>query len=1377
MRIVLMFFLLMLYNAFICEGADLKFHTLSPKDGLSFDGVIDIKQDGHGFIWILLDNNLFRFDGYSYKSYKANFVNGKDTTNYYFNNMAVNSEGRLHVATSKGIYRFDSRSDNFAPLYNFLPNNIFIDSRDIIWFTDQNGPAYLDDELNAVYPSFKERKLPIGRRLFSEEGNGLYLSSSFGQIYRYNRVSDEIESCFNINSELGHDHIVGIEINDDEMWILSSAFELFRIDLQTYRINYRYKYTQEEGLRIRCLYVHDDESVWVGTMNGLYVFTPHSKEMKIYRHRGDDLFSIPNSSVWTIVKDNNSNIWLGTYMGSVAYVNPGEQKIFDTFLVSSDGLNKAPVSGFEFAGEDKLWISTEGGGINIYDIKECRFYYLDHIDKENSLSSSNTKAMVKDSNGNMWISTFRGGLNCYDPDKRRFIHYLNDGEKVSGPLSNNIRKIILEPDSGLWVVYQEHSATISFFSFQERSFSHFTPEKPQDMRRDYIYDICRGRDKKIWFVTSHFLYRMNIETKRFKEYPIPSENGSSASAICSDDYGNLWIGMSGNEVIRFNPEEEIFFSFSDIMNSHIAETYSIIYSNNALWLGTNDGLFLFDVGARHCSAFKEADGTQGDIYYPLATMKDSKGILYFGGTRGFTMVNPKKISSNPAKPKVIFCDFYIDNEVVSPDLYHKEPRSPDNPPEIVLNYRQLNFGFEVSSDNYLTPGKNQFRYRLRNFDDRWSVNDAQNRLIQYTSMPPGTYFFEVQAANNDGVWGAVSTVKIVRKKAPWASMAAIALYFGAIVIIIFYFVKAYRNRKQLELQLQIDRLEKEKKEEIHKEQLQFFTNISHDLKTPLSLIMATTNRMKEEGMKEYYYNILNSNSERLMRLLNDILMFRKVQSNTIELKVGLGDLNKFIRDIASEFSEYALNKEIEFIVEADEKELESVPFDRKVMEKIIMNLLDNAFKYTGMKGIIRLIACRGGFRSVYKDSYCIESPDYSKLSSADYNPPVQSGPDVKAGPQYGKNTFQIVLSDTGAGISKESIDKVFDRYYRVETLDKKKHLGAGIGLALVKNLVMIHRGSIAIYSQRGVGTDFVLSFLASYSSCKPGEIEEKNVAHAGVTATVASEMDEGLLNESQHHYPADGDVKRILIAEDNTDFRMIIKSSLEELYHVVDFADGREALEFLDKESVDMIVSDIMMPNLDGVAFCKIIKENIETSHIPFIMLTAKTGTDSMIEGTESGADRYLEKPINLTLLKTTISNVFEGQKKLRDYYANNYFANISDISANNEDKLFLRTIAQIIDRYIDQSDFDVNTIAGEMMMSRSKLYSKLKSLTGKSIVEFVLHYRLRKAALLLSEKNCSVQEAMYAVGIESPSYFTNVFKKEFGVPPSKFATSYKKRN
>lgn len=1340
--------LLTLLSSFetVCATEKYKFRTLSPEGGFYYDGVKQIEQDREGFMWIVMDNDLYRFDGYQYKAYHSYFSDIDETKDWLFLSIIADSKGNLYVNTGNGIYRYNSMSDSFSRIFERV-DNLRIDNRDNIWIRNKNKWSILDVEKHSlITPLYEGDSIRNAGPVFCTYNDDLYLFTDCQRIYRYNYSKNEFVHCFTMPNKDGR--IVGAKAYEGKLWVFVNNYGLYQINLSTFTIDTHFDFFAQHNTTYRSFFVDKNGHVWFGTIDGLYILNPSTGKYTHYTHSDSDPFSLPNNSIWTINQDFRKNVWIGTYSGAICYVNIDEKDAFDTYQPRISGLSHVPVSSFA---EDNnyLWVGTEGGGVNRMDKKTGRYTYLTH---KEGLTYNNIKSTLIDNDRYLWSSMFIGGLDLIDLHAEKYAvkNFKHIPEDANSLLTNNIRKIILENNSGIWITYQYQKTQLSFYSFREKSFTHFDLENDENKSKSYIFDILRQGDNALWAISNEKLYKLDIKTGMAESIEGKDSVFMHLNTFCLDDSGNIWIGTIGNGLIKYNTNTSEYTFLKDILQYKVYSIYSMCYDNGKIWMGTDNGLFCYDTEAGEYMKFDESDGTQGQVYYPLACMKSKDGRLFFGGTKGFTIVDPKKISLNSYMPRVIISDFFIDHIPSKPHYV-----SEDSKYEIVLNYDQANFGFKFSSDNYLIPEKNLFKYRLRGYDERWIEVDASNRIAMYSKVPAGTYYFEVLAANNDGVWSDTPTViRVERKAAPWQSWPAYFIYMLLTVGIIYMLFRYYNDKKELKMQLYLEGVEKDKKEQIHNAQLRFFTNISHDFRTPLSLIIAALERLRQEGIKEYYYRILNGNSQRLLSLVNELMDFRTVENGKLKLELQPQDINKIVKDVATDFSDYAEQREIVFDVKCDSDLSTDIYLDKNVIEKIVMNLLNNAFKYTGDKGIVTI------------ETRAENKPFVSRYENSHF---VEGNPEIS-------DKFFIIVSDTGVGISKESINSVFERFYKVNTVNADSHLGTGIGLALVKSLVLLHKGNITIYSDRDLGTDLIIEFPidkeifdeSDFVQKKKADIEQKLKAEIKDSLPTIEELEEKVLLS---------DKKKILLAEDNDDLRELISGSLSSEYEIVEAVDGLEASKLIEELDVDLIISDIMMPHKDGIALCSEVKGDMSTSHIPFVLLTAKTSLESKIEGVDSGADMYFEKPVDLNYLKISIQNIFKHQLQLKEYYAKNYFAdNNSELSANEHDNKFLKKFIAFIEEHIDESEMDVNLIASEFSMSRSKLYTKMKNLTGKSIVEFVLSYRLRKAAKLIIEENMTMKEVMLQIGIESQPYFTNSFKKEFGETPTSFAAKYRKK-
>ena len=1316
-----------------------KFHTLSPEGGFYYDGVKSIQQDSDGFIWIVMENDLFRFDGYQFKRYYSYFRMLDTSDKWYFRDVELDARGHLFVSTNKGLFVYDKITDSFKRMFKPNTMNIKTDSRGNLWLISASLGIF-DVEKKTFFGMESEKGLLYNAVILCADEDELITGTSNGEIYRFDYDKMLFEQICALPDNQA---IIEIKKHGIELWVLTESYGLYKLDYQTLSIINHYSFfctLNNEYVPSKTLYVDKNGYVWVGTQRGLYIMNPETEEYSHFTNSKSDIFTLPSNSVWTIEEDAQKNVWIGTYSGGLCYLNFQETSRFRTFSPRENGLNHKVVSGFA-EDDESLWIATEGGGVNRMNKKTGEFRYYTHNPSRNSLTYDNVKSLVIDSSQNLWVAMYRGGLDCFSHKTSTFKRFNKDYRSDNGMLTNDLRKIILEADSGLWISYQ--STGISFYSFATDRFTHYMSKR--DNNNSSISDLCRGKGDDLWVVNNEELYYMNVRTKEYRKIAPDSAYSLRAQALCLDETGNVWIGTVGSGLVRYDVKNNRFYSVNDILRYDVSTIYSLCTDDdNDLWMGTDNGLFKYNIEKNTFFRFDKKDGIQGIVFYPKACMKGKNGELYFGGTNGFTIINPKEVLLSEFKPTAIITDFYIDNAIVKPDSTGSPlHQSISTTREIVLDYNQINFGFKLSSDNYLIPEKNRFKYRLVGYDQRWIEIDATSRIVSYAKVPSGSYTFEVMASNNDGVWNDVpTTIRIRRLPAPWFSWWAYTIYgflFFTLGGTVLYY---YNHQKKLKLELYMDSLEMKKKEENHQAQLRFFTNISHDFRTPLSLIMASVEHMQQQYGNNHYIRLLNSNTRRLLNLVNELMDFRTVENGKMKLKVHLSNINRFVQEVASDFQEYALQKEIDYPIQCDPALSASVYFDEQIMEKVIMNLLNNAFKYTGNGGhiVVETRLDKEPFRSGFKNSY-----------------KIQSNPELV-------RTFSILVKDTGVGISAESIAQVFERFYKVDSDDTEAHIGSGIGLALVKSLVLFHKGAISIYSERNKGTEMLVQFPLDKEMYDAAELLENEASAKNMTLSYFIEPE----SDKQESFLL-RDRKRILLVEDNEDLRGLMAGHLRASFEIVEAGNGAEASGIVEEMEIDLIISDIMMPVKNGITLCREIKENMNYSHIPFIMLTARGGLENQLEGLDSGADAYFEKPVDFGLLKLTVQNIFRQQQNLKEHYARNYFVDSRELAANQQDNKFISRLIEIIESRIDQPDMDVSYIASELSMSRSKLYAKVKSLTDKSIVEFIRSYRLRKAATLLIEENLSIRETMERIGIESQSYFTRVFKNEFGMIPTAF--------
>ena len=711
----LLFFLILIYIISPCTATgDYKFRTMSPSGGFYYDGIKAIEQDKEGFIWTMMDYELYRFDGYHYKKYYPYFASMAPTKRWIFNNMASDLLGYLYVNTNNGVYRYDRNSDQFEKIYDPV-SHIKVDKANNVWIRIKEKWSILNTqtgELNT--PNYDGKAAGGVNTAFCIYNNDLY--TFIGQkVYRFNYAKNEFVFCLTLPDSDGNIRFAQAYMG--KLWIFVNNSGLYKIDMSTFKIEDHYTLlTDYEGNSLRTFYIDKKGYIWFGTIDGIYIFDPTDGKLSHNKHSRTDPFSLPNNSIWEISEDRQGNIWIGTYSGTLCYVNIDENNAFKTYHPQNSGLNHTPVSAFA---EDQqyLWVGTEGGGINRMNKATGEFSY---ITSANSITSNNIKSLITDAGHNLWISTFMGGLDLYNVGRQKVTNFKHTKGAPHSLLVNDVRKTILEGDSGMWVAYQYQKAEVSYFSFREESFTHFSLDSISN--NSYLFDILRQGEKTLWAISNETLYRLDID-KHVVEKMIPNDSTYlGLFTFCLDDSGNIWIGTIGNGLIKFDTNTSRFISLKDVLQQSVYSIYSICYDDGNIWMGTDDGLYCYNIVGNRLMNFDKREDTQGQVYYPLACMKGMDGLIYFGGTNGFTVIDPKKISYNSYKPRAIISDFFIDHTSTHPHYLFDNSLH-----EIILEYDQTNFGFQFSSDNYHIPEKNRFKYRLRKYDDHWITTNAQNQ--------------------------------------------------------------------------------------------------------------------------------------------------------------------------------------------------------------------------------------------------------------------------------------------------------------------------------------------------------------------------------------------------------------------------------------------------------------------------------------------------------------------------------------------------------------------------------------------------------------------------------------------------------------------------
>ena len=1361
---------------------NIKFEQLS--EGLSEKSVTCMLQDRKGFIWFGTRNGLNRYDGVAFKIYEFIYGDSTSLSGNFINSLVEDSVGNIWVGTmDAGLNLYDRARDIFI---RYQPNAGDPNSLSDNWISD----LYRDSHNNLWIGTEKE---------------GLDLLEPGSTIFQhFKRDPNRAQSLIN-------NHVrVTFEDAKLNLWVGTYGGGLDLFDRKQNRfIHHRHDPTDETSISSDYLYSYltdSDGNTWVGTREGLNLIIPGEQGFTFKRYKPNimDPTGLIHNIVLSVAEDNEGRLWIGMENGALTIYDKKAEKFTNFWPDPLDPTSIGSNSIWSIFADNMgtIWMGARNRGINKWDQYHTKFVH--HIlppSGDHKLANNDVLCFVEDKTGNLWIGTDGGGLNYLDRKTNRYTHYVHDPQNSKSLSSNSVISLELDSYGDLWIGTWEGG--LNRFNKNEGTFHHYyhNPGNPKSIGSNYVFSIFEDSDRKLW--VGAFYEGLDLYDRKSDSFIHYKRDINDPTAIghnrvftmYEDSKKNLWIGTEGGGLIHMDRgnEKPIFTTYRHNPNDSTSLSSNLINaiyedSRNNLWIGTWVGLNKFDYQSRTFEAFRKEDGLADNVVYGIVEdtdgnfwvstnqgiskfdpvkilfenyntadglqaqefirgsfLKSKSGEFFFGGVNGFNSFFPKEILDNPYVPPVYITNFWIYNDLIRPGINSPLKSNITETETIVLTYNQNEFSFEFAALNYSQAFKNTYSYFLEGYDKTWRFSGTQ-RKATYAKVPPGEYTFRVKATNNDGIWNEKGAfLKIIVNPPWWKSWWAYSVYAVTIVALFLWYRQNLINRERLRNDLKLEHLELTKMQEMDKLKSYFFANISHEFRTPLTLILSPIRDMfagnfKGDAKKQYLMVIRNG--ERLLRLINQLLDLSKLGAGSMKLKASQLDIVNFLKPIVSAFDSYAQKAQVKFKFEYPLAPV-MVYLDADKFEKIITNLLSNAFKFT-REGEIRL-------------SVRIVGPVQDKNLN-----------------QASDNKVEVAVEDSGAGIPQEYISSIFDHFYQVAHHSNSE--GTGIGLSLTKELVELHKGKIMVESEVGKGSTFKVILLLGKDHLKEAEIDDSDGPIFASDKTFAGVEPVAIGNLPQFEALADtrlADRPRILIIEDNIDMRTYIRQSLDTYYLITESGDGKDGLRKSLEIIPDLIISDVMMPGMDGVELCRSLKTNIYTSHIPVILLTAKADLESKIEGLETGADEYLSKPFNSYELQVRSKNLIRSREILRKRFTESkkLILEPKEISITSLDEKFLKNVLQIIEKNISDSDFKVETLGKELDMDHMPMYRKIKALTGQTAVEFIRTIRLKRAAQLLKQQKLTVAEVTYNVGFNDLQYFRSCFKKQFGVSPSEYMT------
>jgi signal transduction histidine kinase/ligand-binding sensor domain-containing protein/DNA-binding NarL/FixJ family response regulator len=1377
-------FLLFLYPCISAgQSSHYKFDHVTAKGVMATFGTVNyIYKDSMGFMWFGTSKGLQRFDGYQVKNFRDY---PKDTANIVsrlVNTIYEDDRENLWVGTNRqGLLLFDRKTERFTSFRgdpedpHGIPETgiqaIYQDKRGSLWFGVVEGglqqydyasrtfSRYLLDTLvrksgkNNVFAILEDR---LGN-LWCSTGDGVFLfnrdEKSFIPVELRPKLPDGFSLCLSL-----------MEDQDGNIWI-GSNWGVYSYNPSNDEWRHFFPDNSPGPKTLSSQYIRDireysngnRREVWIATTWGLNKYEPATGTFTHLFHRRNDPHSLRNDLSSGLYIDANGLLWTASGGASTLDLN---QNHFTHYPVKTrpDSLYDLSVTSFCETRDGHYWIGGYDDGVFEYD-RSLRFInnYKPTVRNSNRPDTDyrNTICCIyEDSQNNLWVSTLRFSVNIFDRKKKKFEtvpFYFPEG--YGEPY--DIEEILEDHFGVLWFAANDGL----FFCRMEdiRKYPVTVVDDPV-LSRAKILDIYEDTKRVLWVVTlSHGIYKLDPEDRgamAWKHFPATGFDHKGmrtgfARFIYEDIHGNIWF-MAIEGLYLYDPVK-------DIVARH--EQFTKVFPENVyqftgdpigyLWLVCDRGLVRYNPFSNELKpprVYDSQDGMPYDDVHHAPLFTDSKGYIYassWGGSgRGFFRFHPDSLKpENTMIPPIVLTDFKVSNKPFPLDTSITQIK------HLLLKHNENFFSFEFAALDYFDPAKNQYAYKLEGLDEGWILS-GNRRFANYTGIPPGNFIFRVKGSNNDGYWNEEgASVRLTIRKPPWKAWWAHLLYAlfaaGVLMAITWYYIK----RQQLRHALQIEQMQKKQLSEMDRMKSRFFANISHEFRTPLTLILGPIEKLKEttadKGCLEEL-NVMQRNARRLQRLIDQLLSLSKIEAGHMKLNIREENIVTFIQGYIQSFESAARQKGITLIFRPEQEKV-MLYFDRDKMEKILFNLLSNAIKFTPEGG--RVVVTVGG------------------------QPPPCPSPNLGEGVREG---VVISVTDTGPGIPPEHLPRIFDRFYQADDSDSRFQEGTGIGLALVKELVELHHGSIEVRSASGEGTVFRVMLPIGKNHLMSEDLDSDNAGSSQTSVMKhPGKLEEGVfrMSDEKPAEPVSAKKMVILLVEDNPDMRYFIRSLLENNYQILEAVNGQDGLDTTIAQIPDLVVSDVMMPGMDGYELCRKLKNDLITCHIPVILLTSKVTMEDKLEGLDCGADDFVTKPFQPSELRARINNLVRQRQLLREKYRKEFehVRLTPENSMSAIEKSFMEKVRKVVGENIGNPDFDIKDFSRKMNMSRVQLHRKLHALFNLSASEFIRIYRLNAAASLLEAKAGNVAQVAYEVGFNNLSYFSKCFHKQFGVKPSEY--------
>ena len=1300
------------------------FKNLSIRNGLSQNTVNAILQDRKGFMWLGTKDGLNRYDGLSFRKFKHDAANPRSIGNSFITSLYEDFNGNIWVGTDAGVYiyypekeafeEFDCQSLEKTRIERSV-SMIAGDKQGRVWIAVEAQGMFCYDTRQKLLRNYPLSEISSNIKCFTFDSGGTLWLGFYGDGLYYSK--DNLATVHPYGSpedgkrEFEGGVITKIVQGNYNCWYIGSVKEgVSELNLTSGQVR-NLLAIDESGESIFCrdLLPYSDNELWIGTESGIYIYNLRTAQFIHLRASLYDSYSLSDNAIYALYKDREEGLWIGSYFGGVDYY-PRQYTYFAKYYPKNiaNSLHGKRVREFCRADDGTLWIGTEDGGLNHFNPKTKEFHFF-----EPSAGFTNIHGLCMDGS-HLWVGTFSKGLRVIDTRTGVVLRTYTEGHTPHSLNDNSIFSICRTSAGEIYL------GTLFGLLRYNRTQDNF--DRIPELNGKFVYDIKEDSYGNLWLATyANGAYCYDVSVRRWKNYVFDAEDEKSLPydkvlSVFEDSYRQIWLTTQGGGFCLFHPDTETFtrYGLKDGLPNDVV--YQIVEDDDRfLWLTTNNGLVRFDPKTMEMKVFSTANGLPTNQFNYRSGFKDEAGNIYLGSINGFVAFDPRTFAENRQVPAVAITDFLLFNKEVPVGETDSPLKSSITfSDKVVLTADQNSFSFRIAALSYQAPRMNKLMYKLEGFDEGW-LTIGESPLVTYSNLGYGDYVFKVKASNSDGVWNEQETSLHLSILPPfylsgWAYCFYVLFFMGCLVCVIFYF-KRRNYRKQ---HRQMEMLEQEKEREVYHAKIDFFTNVAHEIRTPLTLIKGPLENiiLKKEvdsETKEDLY-IMKQNTERLLNLTNQLLDFRKTETRGFRLNFTECDVVAVLRETYLRFTSLAKQKGLDFILELPQ-ECFMADVNQEALTKIISNLLNNGVKYAST---------------------------YLRISL-----------------ETDEKVFHIRTFNDGEMIPDTMKEEIFKPFVRLDKEDEVT-TGTGIGLALSRSLAELHQGSLMMEKGEEVNC-FCLTLPVNQDST------------ITLSAENVSQVEENSCGWEQEETDTKEKKPMILVVEDNPDMLAFIRKQLTTEYSVLTAMNGIEALAVLDNHYVNLVVSDVMMPQMDGFELCKTIKSDLSYSHIPVVLLTAKTNIQSKIEGLELGADAYIEKPFSVEYLLANISSLIHNREKLRQTFAKSPFVAANTMALTKADEEFIWKLNDIIQANLHNPEFSMEDMADALKMSRSSFYRKIKGVLDLSPNEYLRLERLKQAAQLLKEGKSRVNEICYTVGFNSPSYFSKCFLKQFGVLPKDF--------